>query len=81
MNQFKLYGACVSYGSSEDKDWVDIQPKDGGYSIQVYLSDEIKLSDLERKYILQEHDISATGYIQSKSDDTILLIATQILIK
>lgn len=77
MNRFELRGQVVSYGTSKNRDWIEISTADG--SITTYL-EGISLSELEPE--LENAYVIATGYLQSyKYTDDVAVVATNVEVK
>ena len=78
-NRFELRGQLVSYGTSKNRDWMDVSTPDG--DITVYLEGE-RLSYFESNYDLQNAWVIVTGYLTSiKYNDEIIAVATNVEVK
>ena len=82
MNEFEVIGKCVSYGYSDAKPWIEVEPLSidkSRYSITMYL-DGLKLEDYEKE-LNTDYTLVVKGYIKTfKDDDKVMLMADDIFI-
>lgn len=76
MNRFEIRGQVVSYGTTKNREWVEISTCNGSitcYLEGIYLKEYDELSDA---YVI------ATGYLQSyKYTDDVVVVATNLEVK